>query len=103
MSTANLLAGWLVKANEALPVVLRATICDLSSRVLAKGRVGKGYRSIARNGRILLATDVALAELVDRSARVRLQVWHRAILPGDQSEPYGYVLCIRSVLIPPAD
>jgi len=46
---------------------------------------------------VLLATDGSLAELVDRPARVRLQVWHQHILPGDAAEPYGILFCVRGV------
>jgi hypothetical protein len=27
-----------------------------------------------------------------------LQVWHRAILPGDSLEPYGVLLCVAGAL-----
>jgi hypothetical protein len=27
---------------------------------------------------------------------MRLQIWHRALLPGDRPEAYGILLCIRS-------
>jgi hypothetical protein len=83
-------------ASQALPLSLHARLCDLRSRFLAKDRVGRSYRAIARNGKVLLATDRSLADLADQPGRVRLQVWHRAILAGDKAEPYGILLCIRS-------
>src|SRR5205807_4607493 len=79
-----------------LPMRLRVRFGDLSSRFLAKGQVGKGYRFIARNGRVLLATDAPLADLVDAVVEARLQVWHRAILPGDKPQPFGLLLWVRS-------
>lgn len=75
---------------------LRALVCDLNPRFIAKGTVGKGYRAIARNGRVLLATEAPLADLADRVVGVRLQTWHQAILPEDNPEPYGLLLCLRS-------
>jgi hypothetical protein len=96
MSPSTLLTGNLLAATDALPIRLRVIFGDLRSRFLAKGRVGKGYRFIARNGRVLLATDAPLADLVDAVVEARLQVWHRAILPGDIPQPYGLLLCVRS-------
>lgn len=93
--------GPLFTSPQALPLSLDVWMCDLRPRFLAKGRVGHGYRAIARNGRILLATGYPLAEGANRPARARLQVWHRAILPGDRPEPYGLLLCVRAAL-PPA-
>jgi hypothetical protein len=75
----------------------------LRPRFLAKGRVGKGYRAIARNGRVLLASDRSLEELAGCVAVVRLQVWRRALLPGDVPKPYGLLLCIRSDANPGAE
>jgi hypothetical protein len=68
----------------------------LRPRLLAKGRAGRGYRAVARNGRVLVASDLPLEELGGRIAQVRLQTWHRAILSGDPFEPYGVLLCLRS-------
>jgi len=90
----ELLSGHLVEA-AALPLQFVARIGDLPTRFTAKCRVGRGYRSIARNGRILLASDRALEELAGIAAHVRLQVWHRKILPEDRAEPYGYLLSVR--------
>jgi hypothetical protein len=90
----ELLSGRLVE-TAPLPLQFIARIGDLRPRFLAKCRVGRGHRSIARNGRVLLASDCALEELAGAAAQVRLQVWHRQILPGDRAEPYGYLLSIR--------
>jgi hypothetical protein len=88
-----LLAGTLVAGG--CPLMFSARMCDLRPRFLPKGQAGRGYRAIARNGRILLASEVSLAELAGRTVRVRVQTWHRAILPGDPPEPYGLLLCVR--------
>lgn len=92
----ELLSGSLFTGAQAFPLHLDAWMCDLRPRFLAKTRVGQGYRGIARNGRVLLATDQPLADLANRPTQTRLQVWHRAILPGDAAEPYGILLCVRS-------
>jgi hypothetical protein len=79
-----------------LPLVFSASLGDLRPRFLPKGQVGRGHRAIARNGRVLLASDLPVQQLAGRVARVRLDVWHKAILPGDLPTPYGLLLCIRT-------
>jgi hypothetical protein len=92
---ATFLSGPLAEGGR-LPLVLSAVLCDLRPRFLAKGRVGRGYRAVARNGRILLASHLALEDLAHAPAQVRLQVWHRVLLPDDPPVPYGLLLSIRS-------
>jgi hypothetical protein len=89
----DLLDGPLASASE--PLVLTARLGELRPRFLPKGRVGRGYRAIARNGRVLLASDRPVTELAGRVVRLRVQTWHRAILPGEPPEPYGLLLCVR--------
>src|SRR5207253_2064575 len=72
-----------------------ARLGDLRTRFLPKGQVGRGHRAVARNGRVLLASDLPVTDLAGRVAAVRLQTWHRAILPGDVPEPFGLLLCVR--------
>jgi hypothetical protein len=81
--------------TQADSLTITAMLGDLSPRFLPKGRVGPGYRALARNGRVLLASDTPLAELNGKVAEVRVQTWHRAILPGDKPKPYGLLLSVR--------
>jgi hypothetical protein len=69
----------------------------LRPRFLPKGRAGRGYRAVARNGRVLLASDRLLENLAGRAAAVRLQTWHRVILPGDPPTPHGVLMCVRAI------
>lgn len=92
----DLLRGPLLDRAGTLPLSLSAVLCDLRPRFLAKCTVGRGYRAIARNGRVLLACDRPLAELIGRTAYVRVQVWHRALLPGDGPEPFGLLLYVST-------
>ncbi|HMC89197.1 MAG TPA: hypothetical protein VKI17_06600 [Gemmataceae bacterium] len=71
-------------------------LCNLRTRFLAKGQMGKSFRYVSRNGRILLAADMGISELVDSVVELRLQIWNRAILPGDKPDPFGFLLCVRS-------
>jgi hypothetical protein len=95
-----LASGPLLDALGALPISLTVRLGDLRPRFLAKATVGRGVRAVARNGRVLLAGDRPLAELIDQVVRLRLQPWHKAILPGDSSEVYGLLLCVRKVDAP---
>ena len=96
MVPTDLLSGpsWICDAS--LPRSLYARLGDLRPRFLPKCIVGRGYRAIARNGRVLLASDAPLSELLDRLVRLRLQIWHRAILPGDVPEAFGILVDVRA-------
>jgi hypothetical protein len=78
------------------PLVLTARLGELVSRFLPKGRVGRSHRAVARNGRVVLASDLPVTELAGRVATVRVQGWHRAILPGEAAQPFGLLLCVRA-------
>jgi hypothetical protein len=80
-------------ASGRWPLLLRARCCEWRPAFLPKGRVGRHHRAVSRNGRVLLASDLALPELVGRVVRLRLQTWHRALVPGDAPTPYGVLLC----------
>src|SRR5439155_11412891 len=88
----HLLCGRLL-GNSDWPLILTAQLCDLRCRFIPKGRIGRSHHAIARNGRVLLASDQPLAELAGVVARVRLQTWHKAILPGEAAELWGILLC----------
>jgi hypothetical protein len=96
----DLLAGPLVSPSGSATLLLQAHLCDLRPRFLAKGGAGMRYRAVARNGRVLLASDRPLAALAGITARLRLQSWHRVILEGDRPEPYGLLLCVRGQVRP---
>ncbi len=81
--------------ESRLPLLLPARWCDLRPRFLSKGWMGRGYRAIARNGRVLLAADRPLEELAGQTLLGRLNLWHKAILPGDAPAPYGLLLVVR--------
>jgi hypothetical protein len=71
-------------------------LCDLRPRFIPKGRAGKGWRAVSRNGRVLLCSDLPPGDLAGRTALVRLQTWHKAILPGDAPTPFGILLVVRT-------
>jgi hypothetical protein len=93
----SLLHGPLLSPEMPWPLTLRARLGDLRPRFLPKGEAGRGFRAVARNGRVLLASDRPVAELAGRHAEVRLQTWHRAILPGEAPRPWGVLLCVRGL------
>jgi hypothetical protein len=95
MVSAGLMWGPLVPPDDSRPLRILARFCDVRARFLAKGKVGRSHRYIARNGRVLLATDLLLAELAGRIVEMRFQVWHRAILREAPAEPYGVLLVVR--------
>jgi hypothetical protein len=78
------------------PLTLPAVLCDLRRRFLAKGTAGRGHRAVARNGRVLLCGDRPLAALDGLPTLLRLQTWHKAVLPGEPPRPYGLLLVARA-------
>jgi hypothetical protein len=92
----HLLSGPLAHEGLTWPLVLPVVLCDLRRRFLPKGTAGRGHRAVARNGRVLLCSDLPPDRLVERCALVRLQTWHKAILPGEPAAPYGILLYVRT-------
>jgi hypothetical protein len=85
----------LASTPASWPLTLSARLCDLRPRFIAKGCVGRTHRAIARNGRVLLASEFPLSELDGKGVQVRFQTWHKAILAGDVPKPYGILLVVR--------
>jgi hypothetical protein len=73
----------------------RAILCDLRPRFIPKCRVGRRYRAVARNGRVLLASTLPMESLIEREVAIRLQPWRKVILPGESPETYGVLMCVR--------
>lgn len=92
-----LLRGQLLSAPFAWPFTCRAHLCELRPCFLTKGRVGKSHRAIARNGRVLLASNRPLTELDGTLAQMRLQTWHKASLPNDPPRLHGILVCVRVI------
>jgi hypothetical protein len=92
----NLFSGPLAQDGLSWPFVLSALLCDLRRRFLPKGTAGRGHRAVARNGRVLLCSDLPADCLDGRPARMRLQTWHKAVLPGESAAPYGVLLYVRT-------
>src|SRR5437773_84201 len=74
---------------------LDVRLCDLRPALISKGGVGRHYRAVARNGRVLVASPLPPADLAGRVVRLRLSYWHRRILPGEAPEPFGLLLVVR--------
>ena len=93
----QLIWGRLLESAEAESILFRALLCDLRPRFIPKGRIGRGYRAIARNGRVLLTSRLPLEALVGREAVIRLQPWRKIILPGEKPQVYGILLSVRCI------
>jgi hypothetical protein len=100
MQSISLLRGQLLGKHPALPLTLRVQLDDLRPRFLPKCQIGRGYRAIARNGRVLLASDRPLTDLIGQEVRLRIGIWHRAIMTGERPEPYGILLDVRAPVGP---
>lgn len=81
-----------------VPLRFDAVLCDLRPRFIDKGRAGREFRAIARNGRVLIASQFPLSELPELTVSIRVQLWHKIFLPGDEPAPYGILLYLSDVV-----
>jgi hypothetical protein len=88
-------AGW--ESGPVDSLCFQAILCDLRPRFIPKCRVGGGYRAVARNGRVLLASNLPMESLIERKVAIRLQLWRKIILPGTKPEAYGVLMCARGL------
>jgi len=84
---------WMGRDHGCESIIFDAVLCNLRPRFIPKGRVGRGYRAVARNGRVLLAANLPLEALADSLAAIRIQPWHKVILPGEMAELFGILIC----------
>src|SRR6266478_6195002 len=91
----HLISGPLLESVDSQSICFRAILGDLRPRFIPKGQIGRGYRAIARNGRVLLTSRYPLDELIGREADIRLQAWRKVILPGEKPEIFGVLICVR--------
>ena len=91
----SIISGPLLKLAGPESLRFQAVLCDLRPRFIPKCRVGRGYRAVSRNGRVLLATNSPMDELIEREVEIRLQPWRKVILPGERPETYGVLMCAR--------
>jgi hypothetical protein len=91
----DLLRGPLT-AMGTWPLLLAAKWCNLRPAFLPKGQVGRHFRAVSRNGRVLVASDMPLEAMSGRVVSARFQTWHKAILPEELPVAWGVLLCIRA-------
>jgi len=92
---APLLGGLLLEQNDVLPaegLQMTTALGDLGRAFIPKGGVGRHYRAVSRNGRVLLATDRPLEECGNRIVWLRIACSHRQILSDDESCQWGVLL-----------
>jgi hypothetical protein len=86
-----------VCSSAAWPFTMHARLGDLRPRFRVKEILRGGCRAIARDGRVLLCLDRPLEDLSGLHVCLRLQTWHRMILPGEAAEPFGVLVSVRGV------
>jgi hypothetical protein len=67
-------------------------LCRLVPGFIAKGQVGRHFRAVSRNGKVLLASYLPAAELEGQVVLLRFTIWHRRLLAGDPPQPAGVLL-----------
>jgi ferredoxin len=80
--------------RSSLP--LEVCFCHLERAFVPKGQVGRHFRSISRNGMVLMLSPRPTYELDDQQLHLRLLIWHRSHLPREPATPWGILLFARA-------
>lgn len=84
------------EASQRTSLLLDVTLPPLGPAFIPKGRVGRHFKFISRNGLILMMSAVPLKELAESaSVQLRLSIWHSSHLPSKPALPYGLLLHAR--------
>jgi hypothetical protein len=102
---------WIEWQNSGVSSLsLRAWLGNLQPAFIPKARMRRYQQAVSRNGLILLLDSRAAAEPDEDApsaapagrrrapAQIRLAIWHRAVLPGALSEPYGILVVVNESL-----
>jgi hypothetical protein len=72
---------------------LGVALPPLRPAFIPKGKIGRHFKSVSRNGLILLMTTASTDDLQYSTAvRLRIAIWHRAHLHTESATPYGLLL-----------
>lgn len=71
---------------------LEAALPPLGAAFISKGKIGRHFRAVSRNGMVLLIGAEQHAEISAARMRLRMSIWHRAHLPNEAAEPWGILL-----------
>ena len=74
-------------------ILLDAALPCLAPAFESKGRIGRHFRAVSKNGQVLLLTPREAGEMEDAITRLRLSIWHRPNHSGEKPEPWGISLC----------
>lgn len=71
---------------------LDVALPPLGPAFISKGKMGRHFRAVSRNGLVLLICAEPHPEIGAKRMRLRLSIWHRAHLPGEAAEPWGILI-----------
>lgn len=91
----SILRGAWEAVGGGWPLSFAVRLCALRPAFIPKGKWGRGFRAVARNGRILLACHAPVDRLAGEVAEARLQTWHRAVGPSVRGA-CGILMCVRA-------
>jgi hypothetical protein len=88
------------ESSQRTSLLLDVRLPPLGPAFIAKGKIGRHFKSISRNGLILSMSTIPLRELSDSvPIRLRLAVWHRWHAQNEPATPYGLLLHARPLQI----
>lgn len=86
---------WREMESRGSAAILRARLGDFGASLIAKGKVGRHFRAISRNGLVLWMSALPMSECCDAMLRLRISIWHRASLPGERPSPWGLLVYVE--------
>lgn len=88
------------ESSHRTSLSLDVALLPLGLAFIQKGKVGRHFKFISRNGLILIMTTTLLRDLPDSAIiRLRLATWHRSHLQNERAMPYGLLLHARPLQI----
>jgi hypothetical protein len=81
------------EASRRASLLLNVTLPPLGPAFIAKGKVGRHFKAISRNGLVILMSTFPPRDVPNSTAvRLRVAVWHRSHLQHEPATPYGLLL-----------
>jgi hypothetical protein len=84
---------WSEFESSRTSLLLDVTLPPLGRAFIPKGKIGRHFEFISRNGLVILMSAVPPKELQNPTAvRLRVAIWHRAHLHTEPTTPFGLLL-----------
>lgn len=84
------------EASQRTSLLLNVKLPPLGPAFIPKGKVGRHFKSISRNGLVILMSTFPPRDVPNSTAvHLRVAVWHRSHLQDDPAMAYGLLLHVQ--------